>query len=80
MDFYCHRVGFSSMEVVGMNDDRSEYDKAFQDGLLFAHREVELWTQARLDRIPPGKNQRLRDEIKHSEKQLLQRIMGRYFA
>ena len=66
------------MEVGTVNDDRSEYDKAFQDGLLFAHREVELWSQARLDRIPPGKNQRLRDEIKHSEKQLLKRIMGRY--
>lgn len=55
-------------------DDRSDFDKGFQDGMRAAYREVEAWSKARLDRLEPGKNQRMRDEIEFAQVSLLHRL------
>ena len=55
-------------------DNRSEFDRGFHDGLLAAYREIESWSQARLDRLDPGKNQKMRDDIETAHKVLLYRL------
>lgn len=54
-----------------MSDIRSEFDKGFHEGVLAAYREVGMWSSARLDRIEPMKNQKMRDEIEFSHRTLL---------
>jgi hypothetical protein len=54
------------------DDDRSDFDRGYQEGLARAYRDINAWTNARLDRIDPGKNQRLRDEIDRARVVLLQ--------
>ena len=56
------------------DDDRSEFDRGYQEGLACAYREINAWTNARIDRLEPGKNQRFRDEIDRARVVLLNRI------
>lgn len=55
-------------------DVRSEFDRGYQEGLAQAYREINAWANARLDRLEPGKNQRMRDEIDRSRVVLLRYI------
>ena len=61
----------------GATDARSDFDRGFQEGMLAAYREVKSWSQARLDRLDPGKNQRMRDEIEFAQASLLHRLRYR---
>lgn len=56
---------------------RSEFDRGFQDGVLLAYREISMWSQARLDRLDPGKNRRMRDDIEHAHATLLRLLRHR---
>jgi hypothetical protein len=58
-------------------DNRSDFDKGFHEGMLAAYREISAWSQARLDRLEPGKNQRMRDEIEIAQRSLLHRLRAR---
>ena len=55
-------------------DSRSDFDRGFQDGMRAAYREIKSWSKARLDRLEPGKNQRMRDEIEFAQVTLLHRL------
>lgn len=55
-------------------DNRSEFDKGFHEGMLAAYREVSMWSQARLDQLQPGKNQKMRDDIESAHKVLQRRL------
>lgn len=55
-------------------DNRSDFDRGFQDGMRAAYQEIKSWSQARLDRLEPGKNQRMRDEIEFAQVTLLHRL------
>jgi hypothetical protein len=54
-----------------IDDNRSEFDKGYQAGVMQAYREVSMWTQARLDRLEPGKSKRYRDEVELASVRLL---------
>ena len=58
-------------------DDRSDFDKGFHEGVLSAYREISMWSQARLDRLEPGKSQRMRDDIEHAHVTLLRLLRHR---
>ena len=51
------------INVCRMIDQRSEFDRGFQEGLAQAYRDINTCANARMDRLEPGKNQKLRDEI-----------------
>lgn len=58
-------------------DIRSEFDHGFHEGVLSAYREISMWSQARLDRLEPGKNKRMRDDIEHAHVTLLRLLRHR---
>lgn len=58
-------------------DDRSDFDKGFHEGFLSAYCEISMWSQARLDRLEPGKSQRMRDDIAHAHAILLRLLRHR---
>lgn len=57
-----------------MEDQRTDFDKGYHDGLFAAYREIESWSKARLDRLEPGKSQKMRDEVEQAKISLLHRI------
>ena len=55
-------------------DERTEFDKGFQAGLAQAYRQINAWSDARLGRLDPGKNKKMRDEIDRARLVLLRYI------
>ena len=55
-------------------DDRTEFDRGFQDGIASAYRTVKTWSNARLDRLEPGKGKTMRLEIESAQIKLLYQL------
>ena len=58
-------------------DARSEFDRGYHEGIAAAYRDVAAWSDARLDRLDPGKSKAMRLEIETARALLLHRL--RYY-
>lgn len=68
----CNQLGEYVYVVTPINNDqRSEFDKGFHAGLMEAYTQVDMWCNARLERLGQGKHKAVRSEWENARAKLL---------
>ena len=61
----------AAYDYVFMSDNRSEFNERVQAGLMEAYNQVDMWCEARLDRLDPGKHKAVRSEVDEARAKIL---------